>query len=1104
MSCHRPAPVASVVIRTFAVLGCLVSLTCSATGDWHEPFDEGALHQAWTVSTVLSQGAGAAPGYNVAGDRLLWSYESGSGHAQQQVLLRSDVRPAVGQAVEVRLFPEDYPQGQQDFAGLALSESGATVENRAGLLLFFVEPAAGQLRCWHFGAETDRPSVSHSATPDLAAARTLILRLVRIGERHMRASWSTDGEQFHWLPAVRCGPVQAIGLYNGNSRNPRGNRLAFDDFRVLPCVSPDRPEDYAATTPSWTMPEAFLAAEGVGGDAGWPAVEPEFRPGAYWWWPGSAVSKEDLTWNLETYRRAGWGNLGVIGIYGVRGEEERFLEIFSPRWFEMFNHAVAEARRLGMNLDLTPSSGWRMGGPHVTPEFGEQNVAVQEGRIAARPNNARVKRAGPGGEGLTINPFSQAAVAWHLDWLDQRFAAGDGVAPRAFYYDSFENPGNWCPEFLAAFRARRGYPLEEHAAALAGEGDPDYVRRVVCDYRETLSELLLGCVAQIVDWGQQRGSGLRMQAHGAPAQLLDMYAAASIPETEVFGASHFEIPGFRRDPDLVPADQQSDLVNRCASSAAHVSGRPVVISESFTWLRNHYHTALSHIKAESDKLLLNGINCIYYHGICYAPQQTVWPGWLFYASTQANARNSIFRDVPLLNAYLTRCQSVLQQGAPHNDVLLYWPVYDLWMRGGQGELRFSVHHPEWLEASPCGAAGRWMMERGYTFDFVSDAQLRETQSDGAALRTGGGSAYRAILVPAARCMPLETARQLLALAEAGATVLVWNELPQDVPGWQEHAARKQQLAGLWPAGAETSPGVRAVGRGQLAISDDLPTLFELAGIARERLVDHGLQFIRRKTAEHVSYFIANHSARPHDGWTALASPCQAALLMDPMTARTGRAPLRQVGGRAEVYLQLQPGETRVLRAFAENRTLDAPAWRIAQPSGEGLTVTGTWQVEFREGGPVLPPPFATEELQCWTGLGGAEAARFAGAARYTIGVEVPESDADGWFLDLGDVRESARVWVNGRPAGAVVAHPFRVDVTGLLQAGRNELAIEVTNLSANRIRDLDQRGVDWKKFYDINIVSHLYRPFDASAWPAKPSGLLGPVTLNPTKMQSFP
>ena len=143
---------------------------------------------------------------------------------------------------------------------------------------------------------------------------------------------------------------------------------------------------------------------------------------------------------------------------------------------------------------------------------------------------------------------------------------------------------------------------------------------------------------------------------------------------------------------------------------------------------------------------------------------------------------------------------------------------------------------------------------------------------------------------------------------------------------------------------------------------------------------------------------------------------------------------------------------------------------------------------------------ATEDLKCWTELGGEEAKRFAGAARYVITVHLPERDHDGWFLDLGDVRESARVWVNGRPAGVVVAQPFRVEVTGLLQPGDNELVIEVTNLSANRIRDLDRRGVDWKKFHDINIVDHMYKPFDASGWDLKPSGLLGPVTLHPYRV----
>jgi hypothetical protein len=555
-----------------------------------------------------------------------------------------------------------------------------------------------------------------------------------------------------------------------------------------------------------------------------------------------------------------------------------------------------------------------------------------------------------------------------------------------------------------------------------------------------------------------------------------------------------------------------------------VAGRDLVISESFTWLRNHFHTSLAHIKAESDNLLLNEINGIYYHGICFAPEKTAWPGWLFYASTEANARNSIFRDVPAVNAYITRCQSVLQEGSPHNDVLLYWPVYDLWMADGGRERRFGVHTPEWIEGTSCGEAGRWMIQQGYTFDFISDRQLLDVTWDGGRLRTKGNGDYGAVLVPAAGFMKVDTVRHFLHLAKAGGTVLVWKHLPQDVPGWFDHAGRRQRLGELLGEITFGPNGTAAVGKGKLVVGEDLAALLRNAGITREPLVDYGLKFIRRKSPSRVSYFIVNHSANAVDGWVALATSCRSAVLMDPMTARTGVATVRANADQAEVYLQLQPGETRVLRVFPET-TVEGSSWPITKPVGEPIPVRGTWRVRFIEGGPVIPRGFSTDELKCWTQSGDAEAQRFAGAARYTIALNLREKGTEKgtslisrngpkdaaqksvmspfpahWFLDLGDVRESARVWINGKPAGVVVAHPFRVDASGMLKPGANEIAIEVTNLSANRIRDLDVRGVDWKKFHDINFVDQLYKPFDASGWDLEPSGLLGPVHLVPYRV----
>ena len=104
------------------------------------------------------------------------------------------------------------------------------------------------------------------------------------------------------------------------------------------------------------------------------------------------------------------------------------------------------------------------------------------------------------------------------------------------------------------------------------------------------------------------------------------------------------------------------------------------------------------------------------------------------------------------------------------------------------------------------------------------------------------------------------------------------------------------------------------------------------------------------------------------------------------------------------------------------------------------------------------------------------------------------------LLTLGDVRQSARVKLNGKDYGTLITAPFSVVVDNLQRTG-NLLEVEVTSVSANRIRDLDRRGVVWKTFRDINIVDLNYKPFDASDWSLTDCGLLGPVTLTPLKAE---
>jgi len=234
----------------------------------------------------------------------------------------------------------------------------------------------------------------------------------------------------------------------------------------------------------------------------------------------------------------------------------------------------------------------------------------------------------------------------------------------------------------------------------------------------------------------------------------------------------------------------------------------------------------------------------------------------------------------------------------------------------------------------------------------------------------------------------------------------------------------------------------------------------------------------------------------------LAADAKSIVILDPMTGKSGIATARSSkSGGSEVYLQLAPGESVILRVL-ESRRATGPVWKYWANAGAPTPLTGTWQVKFIEGGPELPGPFSTEQLASWTKLSDASAQRFAGAALYTLTFDAPSNSAKDWALDLGKTCQSARVRLNGRDLGTVFTAPFRINVDNLKRRG-NVLEVEVTNVSANRIRDLDQRHVNWKNFRDINFVNINYRLFDASTWPLTDSGLLGPVTLTPLSVASL-
>jgi hypothetical protein len=825
------------------------------------------------------------------------------------------------------------------------------------------------------------------------------------------------------------------------------------------------------------------------------------RPWVRWWWPGSAVDKASLTQQLEELARVGVGGVEITPIYGARGYESRYLEFLSPQFMAMLEHAGREARRLGLGVDMATGTGWPFGGPWVDREHALEKAVLRDGKLAGEPTGMVVKRAAPGGEGLVVNPFSPDALRMYLARFETAFAGFPSGLIRAQFHDSFEYyDASWAPSVPAEFQALHGYDVQSYALELMGrkEMDADALGRIKSDFRETLNVLHRRYLAEWKRWSHERGFIVRNQSHGAPANLLDLYGLVDIPETEIFGSRRFPIPGLRRDPASVRDDQDppDSLVTRMSSSAAHVMGRPLASCETATWLREHWKVTLADVKPEVDRIFLDGVNHVFFHGTVFSPPDVPWPGWLFYASTQFNRSNPWWDDFASLTRYIERVQTCLQGGRPDNRVLLYWPIYDLW-HDARGLMRqFTVSDASFITSSRCGALARALDEAGYLFDYISDDQIAQTRVADRLLQTPG-STYDVLVVPRTDHMPLATIRKLADLVRDGATV-VFEALPMDVPGYGNLAQRRLDLQSVlttWTFATRPVAGVERAssGRGAVLRGDVLAAL-KASGTVREIIADTPIDCIRRRTSSGFDYFLSNLTGETFAGAVTLGVAATSATITDPLTGHSGVLPL---GRASRLYLQLKPGQS--LLVSTSTRPASGAPWTWLEPAGTAVPIEGTWRVEFIKGGPDLPSPITTKTLGSWTESGDESAQRFAGTARYRIEFDAPGRTADDWMLDLGDVRESARVRLNGGAVASAWSLPFEVRIGSELKRGRNLLEIEVTNLAANRIRDMDRRGIPWKIMRDANIVNIRYQPFDASKWPIEPSGLLGPIRMVPMR-----
>lgn len=899
----------------------------------------------------------------------------------------------------------------------------------------------------------------------------------------------------------------------------------------------------------------------------WYPIAKEHRPYLRWWWLGSAVDSVGIRHNLEAFAEKGFGGVEITPIYGVQGNEANDIDYLSPRWMEMLRYTFAEGERLGLGIDMNNGTGWPFGGPQINEDCSAQRMIIETWNYRANgkpfahkilPRNARqaalaelvavtavsgnrridltelvgpshqlnwtapkgeqwriyalfagrtlqkVKRAAPAGEGLVMNHYDSCCLRIYLNRFERAFAESGVPYPKVFFNDSFEVYGSsWDEKLPATFAARNGYRLTDYLPELHGEGDPEIRARLVSDYRETLFEMLLENFTQPwTAWAHRHGAQTRNQAHGSPGNIIDIYAAVDIPECESFGRTEFDLPGLRHDTIRKPNDG-TPAVLKFASSAAHLTGKRTTSAEALTWLTEHFRTSLSQCKPEIDQMFAAGVNHIIFHGAPYSPKETPFPAWRFYAAINMSPTASYWEHTSPLADYVARCQSFLSAGAPDNDLLLYFPQYDIWHDNqAQPFLIFDIHKMDQTMPAIKQTMDR-IVAAGYDADYLSDRYLRTLRVERGMLISEGGTRYRALMIPACRKMPTETLRALVDLARRGATILFAEHYPEDLPGLkrlQERPAFQQLLATLPVANDFAVSKVHRFGRGRIITGSDIDSLLPLAGITPEAFKRdwQGTMLRRRNEEGGHNYFLSQLTNRTIDGWVPLAVTAKSAILFDPMTGRSGQAQIRHnAQGTIDIRLQIEPGQSLLVKIF--HKAVKSEPWPYIVRKGTPRVFNRGWQIAFPKSEPAIETTFVTDTLTAWTNLPDPRARINLATARYSVRFTIEDLQAaDAWLLDLGDVRESAVVWLNGKRIATLTTIPFTTQICEGLRVGENLLEIDVINLPSNRIAEMERQGVRWRIFKDANIASVTNaKQFSFGDWPTDPAGLNSQVTLTP-------
>jgi hypothetical protein len=675
--------------------------------------------------------------------------------------------------------------------------------------------------------------------------------------------------------------------------------------------------------------------------------------------------------------------------------------------------------------------------------------------------------ASPEGTGLEVDKLNHDDVKLYMEtYLDNYKSAVEPLmGKRGLRYvinDSWEaGTQNWTDDMFAEFTKRRGYDPRPWMPVLTGRivENSQASDQFLWDFRLTLSDLLAeNHYDQITQMLHDRGMGHYGESHESGRAFIGDGMEVKRTNDVPMSAMWTQKPGVNKELYGYDADIRE------SASVAHIYGQNLVAAESMTASSGAWAWSPWTLKPTADKEMAMGLNRFVIHTSVHQPLLDRQPGISLGPFGQWFTRNETWAEIAKpWTAYLARSCYLLQQGTFVGDVAYFY--------GEDSNITaiYADHFPD--------------VPTGYNYDYINaDALIHQLSFSDGKLVTPSGMSYRVLaLDPRSQHMSLPVLRKIRDLVVAGATVV--GSKPTDTPSLADDQNEFNAIvAQIWGGTGMGKVDTRNLGDvlGSLKVEPD----FEYTKLQP----DSEVLFVHRKLRDSDLYYVDSRQDRAQQIEATFRVTGKEPELWHADTGTAEPASYRIVGDRTTVPLHLAPWET----VFVVFRNATSATSRTLPGRSEQrlTTIEGPWEVAFQPNRGA-PPKITLDRLTSWSENADAGVKYFSGTGTYTKTLDASRN----WFtpgnrvwIDLGDVANLAEVSLNGKPLGVVWKKPYRVDVTGALKPGSNQLEIKVTDLWRNRIIGDHQPTATTK----YSFTSPAFYKADA---PLIPSGLLGPVEI---------